>query len=60
MVSKETVKGTAQKAVGSAKMAVGKATDNPKLRAKGMADKAAGSARKAVGKSKDAIHKATR
>lgn len=60
MVSKETVRGSAQKAVGSVKEAAGKATGNRKLRAEGMTDKAAGSAKKAVGKTKDAIHRATR
>ncbi|HWD66737.1 MAG TPA: CsbD family protein [Caulobacteraceae bacterium] len=59
-MSKDTIKGTVQKARGSVKEAVGKAVGNDRLRAKGMADKAAGSARKAVGKAKDAIHKATR
>lgn len=60
MVSKETVKGTAQKAAGSIKEAAGKATGDRKLQAKGIADRAAGSAKKAVGKTKDAVHKATR
>jgi uncharacterized protein YjbJ (UPF0337 family) len=59
-MSKDTIKGTAQKARGSVKEAVGKAVGNDRLRVKGMADKAAGSTRKAVGKTKDAIHKASR
>ena len=59
-MSKDTIKGAAQKARGSVEEAVGKAVGNDRLRAKGIADKAAGSARKAVGKTKDAIHKATR
>lgn len=59
-MSKDTLKGSAQKARGSVKEAVGKAVGNDRLRAKGMADKAAGSARRAVGKTKDAVHKATR
>lgn len=60
MVSKDTVRGTAQKAAGSVKVAAGKATGNRKLQAKGMADKAVGSAKRAVGKTKEAIRKAAR
>jgi uncharacterized protein YjbJ (UPF0337 family) len=59
-MSKERIEGAAQKGVGAAKEAVGKAVGNRKLQAKGMADKAAGSAKQAVGKAKDTVHKATR
>lgn len=56
-MSKESVKGAAQKAVGGAKDAVGKVTGNDKLRAEGAADKAIGSAKEAVGKIKDQAKK---
>ena len=58
-MSKEGIEGAAQKGVGAAKDAAGKATGNDKLRAEGMADKAKGGAKEAYGKAKDAVHKAT-
>lgn len=59
-MSKERVEGAAQKGVGAAKEAVGKAVGNERLQAEGVADKVAGSAKNAAGKAKDAVHKATR
>jgi uncharacterized protein YjbJ (UPF0337 family) len=59
-MSKDGIKGATQKAVGSAKEGVGKATGDDKLVAEGLADRAAGTAKETVGKAKDAIHKATR
>ena len=58
-MSKEGIEGAAQKGVGAAKDAVGKATGNDKLRAEGLADKAIGAAKEQLGKAKDAVHKAT-
>ncbi len=58
-MNKERIQGATQKGVGAVKDAVGKATDNDKLRAEGMADKAVGAAKEAVGKAKDAVRKAT-
>ena len=54
-MDKDRVAGAAQKAKGSIKDVVGKATGDSKLRAEGKADKAAGSVRNAVGGAKDAI-----
>ena len=59
-MSKERIEGAAQKTVGAAKQAVGKAIGNPKLQAEGVADKVIGTAKESVGKLKDAVHKATR
>ena len=59
-MSKERIEGVAQKAVGAAKQAIGKAVGNEKLQAEGLADKVVGSAKETVGKVKDTIHKATR
>jgi uncharacterized protein YjbJ (UPF0337 family) len=59
-MSKDGIKGAAQKFGGSIKEAAGKATGNDRLRAEGMADRAAGTAREAVGKAKDAVNRATR
>jgi uncharacterized protein YjbJ (UPF0337 family) len=59
-MSKERIEGAAQKVVGGAKQAVGKAVGNERLQVEGAADKVVGSAKEAVGKVKDAIHKATR
>lgn len=56
-MSKETVKGATQKAVGAAKDAAGKVTGNNKLRAEGAADKAIGTAKEAVGKMNDEAKK---
>ena len=59
-MDKDRVAGAAQKAKGSIKDAVGKATGDSKLRAEGQADKAAGTVRNAVGGAKDAIREAGR
>ncbi len=59
-MSKDGIKGATQKAVGSAKEGVGKATGNDKLVAEGAADKVAGSAKETIGKAKDVVHKATK
>ena len=59
-MSKESIEGATQKAVGGAKEAFGKAVGNEKLQVEGMADKAIGSAKEAVGKAKDEIRKATK
>jgi uncharacterized protein YjbJ (UPF0337 family) len=53
-MDKERVAGATQKATGSVKKAVGKATGNKSLEAEGHADKAEGRVRSAVGKAKDA------
>jgi len=59
-MSKERIEGAAQKVVGAAKQAVGKAIGSEKLQVEGVADKVVGSAKETFGKAKDAIHKATR
>ncbi len=59
-MSKETIEGAAQKGVGEAKEALGKALHNDKLEAEGLADQAAGAVKEGFGKAKDAIHKATK
>lgn len=59
-MSKERIEGAAQKGVGAAKEALGKAIGSEKLQAEGLADQAVGSAKETVGKAKDAVHKATR
>ncbi|MCP8897153.1 CsbD family protein [Shinella daejeonensis] len=51
----DKVKGAANEMAGKAKKAVGKATDNPKLRAEGAGQEAKGKTQKAVGKAKDAV-----
>lgn len=55
---KDEIKGAANKAKGAVKDAVGKATDNPKLRAEGKADKAKGTVQEKVGKAKEAVRDA--
>lgn len=55
---KDEIKGAANKAKGAVKDAVGKATDNPKLRAEGKADKAKGTVQENVGKAKEAVRDA--
>lgn len=50
---KDTIKGAAKEAVGSAKQAIGKATGNERLEAEGAADKTAGKVQKGVGDLKD-------
>ena len=59
-MSKDAIKGAAQKGVGSVKETAGKAVGNEKLQAEGAADKVVGSGKEAVGKAKDAVHKATK
>ena len=54
VMDKEHIKGTAQKAAGAVKDAVGSVTGNTKLQAEGKADKAEGAARQSVGDVKDA------
>jgi uncharacterized protein YjbJ (UPF0337 family) len=53
----DKVKGMANEAVGNVKQGVGKATDNPKLRAEGKAQEVKGEVQQAVGKAKDAVKK---
>jgi len=60
IMSRERIEGAAQKAVGAAKQAIGKAIGNEELQVEGLADKVVGSAKETVGKAKDALHKATR
>jgi uncharacterized protein YjbJ (UPF0337 family) len=57
-MDKEHAKGAADKAKCAVKDAVGKATDNEKLRAEGAVDKAKGAGREALGDAKDALKKA--
>jgi len=54
----DTVKGTANEAVGKAKQGIGAAVGDDSLRAKGVAQELKGSAQKASGAIKDAIKKA--
>jgi uncharacterized protein YjbJ (UPF0337 family) len=54
-MDKERIAGGVEKATGSVKVAVGKATGNRRLTAEGRADKAEGHLRSAVGKAKDAV-----
>ncbi|MBY4641779.1 CsbD family protein [Gluconacetobacter entanii] len=53
----DKLKGTTDKAVGSIKETVGKATGNEDLEARGMAQKLKGQAEKAVGSVKGTINK---
>ena len=53
-MDKERIAGAAQKAAGSIKKTVGKATGSKSLEAEGRADKAEGHVRSAIGKAKDA------
>lgn len=55
---KDTIKGAAKEAMGSAKQAIGKATGNERLEAEGAADKAVGKVQKGVGDLKDAARDA--
>jgi len=59
-VDKEHVKGAADKAKGSIKKGVGKATGNERLRREGEIDKAKGDLHKAAGDAKDAAKRFTR
>jgi uncharacterized protein YjbJ (UPF0337 family) len=60
IMSKDRIAGEAQKAVGAAEQALGKALGDRKLQAEGVIDSMAGSAKEAVGKAKDAVHEATK
>ena len=51
----DKIKGMANEAVGNVKQAVGKATDNDRLRAEGKAQELKGEAQQTVGKAKDAV-----
>lgn len=53
-MDKQHIKGAADKAKGSVKDAVGKATGNERMQAEGKADKAKGDVRHAAGNVKDA------
>jgi uncharacterized protein YjbJ (UPF0337 family) len=57
-MDKNTIKGAANDAIGSAKRAAGKATGDQRLMAEGAADKVLGKTQKAVGKIKDAARSA--
>jgi uncharacterized protein YjbJ (UPF0337 family) len=59
LMDKEHIKGTADKAKGAIKDAVGKVTGDKELQAEGKMDKAKGSAHKAAGDVKDALRKGT-
>lgn len=59
-MDKKRIAGAAQKAIGSVKKAVGKATGSKSLEAEGHADKAEGWVRSAVGKAKDAAREIAR
>lgn len=56
-MNKEHVQSAADKMSGAAKEAVGKATDNEKLKAEGKLDKAKGEGREFIGDAKDAAKK---
>lgn len=56
-MDKEHVKGARDKASGSMKEAVGKATDDSSMRAKGKMDKAKGKARETMGDVKDGMRR---
>ncbi|SDS78060.1 CsbD family protein [Pseudomonas fuscovaginae UPB0736] len=53
----DKIKGTANEAVGNIKQAIGKATDNDRLRAEGKAQELKGEAQKAKGNVKETIKK---
>ena len=53
----DKIKGSANKATGKAKQAIGKATDNEKLQAEGVVQETAGGLQKAKGSAKGAINK---
>ena len=54
----DKIKGLANEAAGNVKQAVGKATDNEKLRAEGFVQERKGEAQQAVGEAKDTVKKA--
>jgi uncharacterized protein YjbJ (UPF0337 family) len=55
---KDTIKGAAKEAVGSAKETVGKVTGNERLQAEGVVEKTAGKVERTVGDLKDAARTA--
>ena len=55
MVDKDRVIGSAKKAKGTIKQAIGKVTGDAKLEAEGSADKAEGTVQNALGGLKDAL-----
>jgi uncharacterized protein YjbJ (UPF0337 family) len=57
-MDKQTIKGSANDAIGSIKRAAGKATGDQRLMAEGAADKIVGKTQKVVGKAKDAARRA--
>ena len=59
-MDKDRVAGSAKKAKGSVKEAIGKVTGDRKTRAEGTAEKTAGQAQNAVGGIKDTMHDATK
>ena len=59
-MNKEHVKGAADKAKGSIKEGIGKATGNERLRQEGEIDKAKGDLHKVAGDVKDAVKRAAR
>jgi uncharacterized protein YjbJ (UPF0337 family) len=59
-MDKDRVAGTAKRAKGALKEAVGKVTGDAKLQAEGKADKAAGRIQNAVGGVKDSIRGASK
>jgi uncharacterized protein YjbJ (UPF0337 family) len=59
-MNKDQVKGSLEKAKGSVKQTVGKATGNERLQSEGAADKTAGAVQKKVGDVKDAAKTITK
>ena len=59
-MDKDRVAGSARKAKGSVKEAIGKITGDSKTQAEGVAEKTAGQAQNTVGGVKDAMRKATK
>ena len=59
-MDKDRVAGSAKKAKGSVKEAIGKVTGDRKTRMKGTAEKTEGQAQNAVGGIKDTVHDATK
>jgi uncharacterized protein YjbJ (UPF0337 family) len=59
-MDKDRVAGSAKKAKGAVKEAIGKVTGDAKLRADGRADKAEGKVQNAIGGVKDAVRDALR
>jgi uncharacterized protein YjbJ (UPF0337 family) len=55
-MNKDSVKGTIDELVGSAKRKAGELTGNTPLQIKGLAQQAKGKIENALGKTKDAIH----